>query len=101
MKLLMSLLICLGCLFSVSDSADDWDGKSGNWKTLCLNAFKNQVAAQDRKPMTMLDWIAKLDEFLKISGRELLDHAGQVSAEQAKRKAELEYNRYRKAQTKK
>lgn len=57
-----------------------------------------ELQALDRKPMTMLDWIAKLDEFLKISGRELLDHAGQVSAEQAKRKAELEYDRYRKAQ---
>lgn len=57
-----------------------------------------ELQALDRKPMTMLDWIAKLDEILKISGRELLDHAGQVSAEQAKRKAELEYDRYRKAQ---
>ena len=38
--------------------------------------------------MTMRDWIAKLDEFMKISGRELLDHAGQVSAEQARLKAE-------------
>ena len=43
----------------------------------------------------MRDWIAKLDEFLKISGRKLLDHAGKVSAEAAKAKAELEYGRYR------
>ncbi len=45
--------------------------------------------------MTMRDWIAKLDEFLKISGRKLLDHAGKISAETAKAKAELEYERYR------
>jgi len=55
------------------------------------------LQALERKPMTMRDWISKLDEFLKISGRELLDHAGKISAEQARRKAELEYDRYRVA----
>lgn len=44
--------------------------------------------------MTMLDWVTKLDEFLKVSDRELLDQAGRVSAEAAKAKAELEYERY-------
>jgi len=43
----------------------------------------------------MRDWITKLDEFLKLSEHELLDHAGNISAEQAKMKAELEYDRYR------
>lgn len=47
-----------------------------------------ELQALERKPMTMRDWIAKLDDFLKISGRELLDHAGKVSADQARRKAE-------------
>jgi len=51
--------------------------------------------ALERKPMTMRDWIIKLDEFLKISGRKLLDHAGSVSAEAARTKAEAEYQRYR------
>ncbi len=54
-----------------------------------------ELQALGRKPMTMRDWIAKLDEFLKISGRELLDHAGKVSAEQAKAKAVIEYAKYR------
>lgn len=54
-----------------------------------------ELRALDRKPMTMHDWIEKLDEFLKISGRELLDHAGQVSAETARARAEREYDRYR------
>jgi hypothetical protein len=44
----------------------------------------------------MQDWITKLDEFLKLSDHELLDHAGKISAEQAKLKAELEYDHYRK-----
>ena len=54
-----------------------------------------ELQALERKPMTMRDWITKLDEFLKISGRKLLDHAGKISAETAKAKAELEYGRYR------
>jgi hypothetical protein len=54
-----------------------------------------ELQALERKPMTMQDWIAKLDEFLKISGRRLLENAGTVSAEQAKAKAELEYARYK------
>jgi hypothetical protein len=54
-----------------------------------------ELQALDRKPMTMRQWIEKLDEFLKISGRELLDHAGHISAETARAKAECEYDRYR------
>jgi len=54
-----------------------------------------ELQALDRKPMTMRNWIEKLDEFLKISGRELLEHAGKISAETAKSKAETEYDRYR------
>jgi hypothetical protein len=54
-----------------------------------------ELQALERKPMTMRDWIVKLDEFLKISGREMLDHAGKISADDARAKAELEYSRYR------
>ncbi len=54
-----------------------------------------ELQALDRRPMTMRNWIEKLDEFLKISGRELLSHAGQISAEAARAKAEQEYDRYR------
>lgn len=55
-----------------------------------------ELQALERKPMTMRDWIAKLDEFLKASGRPLLEHAGAVSADDAKHKAEREYEHYRK-----
>lgn len=54
-----------------------------------------ELQALERKPMTMRDWIAKLDEFLKISGRTPLDHAGKVSHEAALAKAEAEYEKFR------
>jgi hypothetical protein len=57
-----------------------------------------ELQALERKPMTMRDWVAKLDEFLKASGRRLLDHAGTISAEVAKAKAEREYERYQALQ---
>ncbi|MFA6176972.1 MAG: virulence RhuM family protein [Phycisphaerae bacterium] len=50
--------------------------------------------------MKMKDWIAKLDEFLKISERELLKNAGKVSAEQAASKAQQEFEKYKKERDK-
>ncbi len=46
--------------------------------------------------MKMTDWVTKLDDFLKLGDHDLLTHAGKISAEQAKEKAEIEYDRYRK-----
>jgi len=55
-----------------------------------------ELQALERKPMTMGDWIAKLDGFLKASGRKLLDHTGKVSHEAALAKAEAEYDKFRR-----
>lgn len=53
-----------------------------------------ELQALDRKPMYMRDWIAKLDDFLRLSGRKILEHAGKVSADEAKLKAELEFDKF-------
>ncbi len=57
-----------------------------------------EVQALNRKPMYMQDWIAKLDDFLRLSGRDILKHAGKISHEQAARKAELEFEKFHRAQ---
>lgn len=57
-----------------------------------------EIQALERKPMYMSDWSAKLDDFLKLSGRELLTHAGKISHEQALTKAQLEYEKHRAMQ---
>jgi len=54
-----------------------------------------ELQALNRKAMTMHDWIAKLDDFLKLSERDILTHAGTVSHEQALAKAREEYEKYR------
>jgi hypothetical protein len=53
-----------------------------------------ELQALDRKPMYMRDWIAKLDDFLRLSGRNILKHAGKISAEEAQQKAEREFNKF-------
>jgi len=57
-----------------------------------------ELQALNRKPMAMVDWIVKLDDFLRLSDREILNHAGRMSHEDAKEKAEIELARYRKQQ---
>ena len=54
-----------------------------------------ELQARSRKPMHMGDWIAKLDDFLRLSEREILTHAGRISHETALAKAELEYEKFR------
>ena len=54
-----------------------------------------ELQALSRKPMTMQDWIAKLDDFLRLGSREILTHAGHVSHQQALTKAQQEYDKYR------
>ncbi len=57
-----------------------------------------ELQAVTRKPMYMADWIRKLDDFIRISDREILTHAGKISHETARLKAEAEYDTFRAAQ---
>ena len=50
--------------------------------------------AMRRIPMTMQDWIKKLDGFLGLNDRDILTHAGYVSHDLAKQIAEQEYDKY-------
>ncbi|MBU1379145.1 MAG: virulence RhuM family protein [Alphaproteobacteria bacterium] len=53
-----------------------------------------ELQALARKPMGMRDWIAKLDDFLRLSDRDILTNAGRMSADVAKAKAQVEYDRW-------
>ncbi len=57
-----------------------------------------ELQALNRKPMYMRNWIAKLDDFLRLGGREILTHAGKISHEEAVKKAELKFEKYRQQQ---
>lgn len=61
-----------------------------------VNAYLEfaELQAMRRKPMYMADWIAKLDDFLRLSERDILDHAGKVSHDSAVARAELDYGRF-------
>ncbi len=55
-----------------------------------------ELQALSRRPMYMKDWITKLDEFLKVSERDILKHAGRVSHDEAIEKARFEFEKFRK-----
>ena len=57
-----------------------------------------EMQAQSRRAMTMNDWITKLDNFLRLSEREVLTHAGKISHSAARAKAESEFETYRRAE---
>jgi hypothetical protein len=50
--------------------------------------------AMRRIPMHMSDWIKKLDAFLNINDRDILTHAGKVSHDMARQRAEEEYEKF-------
>ncbi len=52
--------------------------------------------AMRRIPMHMKDWIAKLNGFLRLNDRDILNNAGKVSHEMAKELAEKEYDKFYK-----
>jgi hypothetical protein len=53
-----------------------------------------ELQALNRKPMYMQDWLTKLDDFLKLSGRDILTDAGKIGHDEAMEKAHAEYERY-------
>ncbi len=54
-----------------------------------------ELQALDQNPMYMKDWIEQLDNFLKMTKKEVLNNAGNISHEQALKKAHLEYEKYK------
>jgi hypothetical protein len=58
-----------------------------------------EIQAMNRNPMTMADWIERLHQFLTMTGRELLTHAGTISHEAALEKAHAEYEAFRLKQS--
>ena len=69
------------------------DGKELNLLNRIVTAYLEfaELQALEHKPMYMKNWIAKLDDFIKLSGRQLLTHAGKISHDDAVAKASAEY----------
>lgn len=57
-----------------------------------------RVQAMNRKAMTMADWTAKLDDFLRLSERDILTHAGRITHERAVEFADKQFDQYRQQQ---
>ena len=62
-----------------------------------VNAYLDfaEMQAMRQIPMTMADWETRLNGFLTLWDREVLQDAGRITAELAKAKAESEFEKYR------
>lgn len=54
-----------------------------------------ELQAIRKVPMHMKDWTTKLDDFIKMTGSELLESAGKISQLEAENKALAEYAKYK------
>jgi hypothetical protein len=54
-----------------------------------------ELQALNRKPMYMKDWVERLDDFVRMTGNNILQNAGTVSHQQALKKASAEYEKYK------
>ncbi len=57
-----------------------------------------EVQALNHEPMYMKDWLETIDDYLKMTRREILTTKGKVSHKQAIDKAHVEYDKFRKRQ---
>jgi hypothetical protein len=53
-----------------------------------------ELQAMNRKPMYMKDWVGRLDDFLIMTGNDILSHPGKVSHQKALIKAHAEYEKF-------
>lgn len=57
-----------------------------------------ELRAKERRPMYMKDWIAKLDDFLRLSEREILTSAGKITHKAAVDHANKEFDKFKALQ---
>ena len=57
-----------------------------------------EVQALNHEPMYMKDWLKTIDDYLKMTRREILTTKGSVSHQQAIEKAHAEYDKFKKKQ---
>jgi len=57
-----------------------------------------ELQAKNRRAMHMKDWISKLDDFLRLSERDILTHAGKITHEAALEHANAEFDKFKKQQ---
>lgn len=54
-----------------------------------------EVHALNKEPMYMKDWLETIDDYLKMTRRDILTSSGRISHKQAIEKAHAEYDKYK------
>ena len=65
-----------------------------------VNAYLDlaEMCAEEPIPMTMEDWVEQFEGILRLSKKEILTHAGKISARIAEEYALSEFEKYRVTQ---
>jgi hypothetical protein len=59
-----------------------------------------EIQAKSEHSMTMKAWVGKLNEYLTLLGKGVLNNAGKVRAEDAEKKSDWKYEEYKKEKDK-
>ena len=54
-----------------------------------------EVHALNKEPMYMKDWLETIDDYLRMTRRDILTSSGHISHKQAIEKAHVEYDKYK------
>ena len=54
-----------------------------------------EIQALNQIPMYVKDWVARLDDFLRLTGKDILTHAGRICHKEAVERAREEYEKYK------
>jgi hypothetical protein len=53
-----------------------------------------ELQARSHRPMHMADWVAKLDDFIRLTNHEVLAHAGRITHDDAEQHAHRQYEEF-------
>ena len=81
-------------IYERADAEKDFMGLT-TWSGAMPSKPEAEMQAEEHRPMYMKDWINILDDFLRISRKDILTHAGKISAKLAKEKADQEYDKFK------
>ena len=71
------------------------DAPNGKIQRFDVVVAKNYLTAEEQIPMTMEDWAEQFEGVLRLSRKEILTHAGTISAKMAEQHALTEFEKYR------
>ena len=87
----------MGLLYNVETHTINYHLKKYLLMARIVNAYLDlaELRAEEQIPMTMEDWAEQFEGVLRLSRKDILTHAGSISAKMAEQHALSEFEKYR------